>query len=55
VRVVTEPQPSTEDVEEWADRLAATFPPLTPDAVAEVGHLAAALDAERHNGKRAAV
>lgn len=35
------------EIEEWAERLAASLPPLTAEEAVTVGHLAGALDARR--------
>lgn len=36
-----------ETADEWADRIAATFPPFTADEAAAVGRIAARIDARR--------
>lgn len=38
-----------ENIDAWAERVAAALPPLTPDEAAAVGRLAAALDARRRS------
>lgn len=37
----------SEKAEAWAARIAATLPPLTPPEIAELGRLAATIDARR--------
>ena len=45
---------ATDDPDAWANRVAASLPPLTPAEAAAVGKLAAALDARRTGAPNAA-
>lgn len=47
---ITEAVRNVDDVEAWAERVAASLPPLTADEAAAVGRLASALDARRSTG-----
>jgi hypothetical protein len=42
-----------ERAEEWADRIAASLPPLTPAEAAEAGQFRATIDARRHEQQQA--